>query len=155
MTKAQAEDLPTLPQPDGRVPMPEIFDAITSLARRLAQFEARALRACGLTPPQFFVLSQLQAGERTLASLAASAGCTRATMTGIADTLERTDLARRIPNPNARRSVLIRLTDTGRARLAAPAVERTFGECCCDTLAPEESRDLARLLARLSATLPF
>ena len=146
---------PCVSDADGGVPMPEIFEAIGALARRLAQFEARALRESGLTPPQFFVLNQLEAGERTLADLAASAGCTRATMTGIADTLERNGLASRLPNPRDRRSTLIRLSDIGRERLTSPGVERTFGDCCCDVLTADESGELARLLTRLSNALPF
>ena len=139
----------------GDVSMPELFDAINGLAKRLGQFESRTLRESGLTPPQFFVLTQLAEGERSLASLAEAAGCTRATMTGIADTLERNGLASREPHPTDRRSTLVRLTDSGRNRLANPGLAEAFGSCCCEMLDPEESRELARLLAKLSAALPF
>jgi DNA-binding MarR family transcriptional regulator len=135
--------------------MPEIFEAVTALARRLDQFESRTLRESGLTPPQFFVLTQIAEGDRTLASLAEAAGCRRPTMTGIADTLERNGLAARQANPTDRRSTLIRLTDAGRDRLANPGLAEAFGSCCCEMLTPEESRELARLLAKLSAALPF
>lgn len=135
--------------------MPELFEAISTLAKRLGQFESRTLRESGLTPPQFFVLTQLADGERSLASLAGAAGCTRATMTGIADTLERNGLAARIPHPTDRRSTLVRLTEAGRGRLASPGLAEAFGSCCCEMLEPDESRELARLLAKLSAALPF
>jgi DNA-binding MarR family transcriptional regulator len=156
MTAGTAKDV-AAPSPcvqDG-VSMPAIFEAVTTLAKRLGQFEARTLRESGLTPSQFFALTQLAEGQRTLAALAEVAGCTRATMTGVADTLERNDLARRIPNPDDRRSVLIRLTDEGRSRLANPGLAQAFGSCCCEMLTPDEARDLARLLAKLSADLPF
>jgi hypothetical protein len=108
MTESTTETEGTRPSPCGQpgTSMPEVFDAVTALAKRLGQFESRTLRESGLTPPQFFVLTQLDGGERTLADLASAAGCTRATMTGIADTLERNGLARRIPNAADRRSVL-------------------------------------------------
>jgi DNA-binding MarR family transcriptional regulator len=137
------------------VSIPEIFETVTALAKRLGQFESRTLRESGLTPTQFFVLTQLAGGDRTLASLAEAAGCRRTTMTGIADTLERHDLARRLPNPEDRRSVLVRLTDEGRSRLANPGLSEAFGSCCCEMLTREEARDLAQLLAKLSAALPF
>jgi DNA-binding MarR family transcriptional regulator len=76
-------------------------------------------------------------------------------MTGIADTLERNGLARRIPNPADRRSVLARLTDEGRSRLAHRGLAEAFGSCCCETLTAEESAELMRLLAKLGAALPF
>jgi DNA-binding MarR family transcriptional regulator len=160
MTVTQSTE--TLPSSDVSSPcvqdgvsMPEIFEAVTALAKRLGQFESRTLRESGLTPTQFFVLTQLAGGDRTLASLAAAAGCRRTTMTGIADTLERHDLARRLPNPKDRRSVLIRLSDEGRSRLANPGLAEAFGSCCCEMLAPDETRELARMLAKLSAALPF
>jgi DNA-binding MarR family transcriptional regulator len=139
----------------GDVSMPELFESIGALAKRLDQFESRTLRESGLTPPQFFVLTQLADGERSLAGLAEAAGCTRATMTGVADTLERNGLAARTPHPTDRRSTLVRLTDAGRDRLANPGLAEAFGNCCCEVLTPDESRELARLLAKLSAALPF
>lgn len=137
------------------VSVPEIFDAVTALARRLGQFESRTLRESGASPSQFFVLTQLVAGERTLADLATALGCARPTMTGIADTLERKGLVQRIPNPADRRSVLVRLTDEGRSRLDNPGLAEAFGSCCCDLLSADESAELARLLAKLSTALPF
>jgi DNA-binding MarR family transcriptional regulator len=137
------------------VSMPEIFESVVALAKRLEQFESRTLRESGLTPPQYFVLTQLAEDDRTLADLASGAGCTRQTMTGIADTLERNGLAARIPNPRDRRSVLVRITGAGRSRLENPGLSEAFGSCCCDMLDPGESRELERLLAKLSAALPF
>jgi len=135
--------------------LPETFELITSIAKRLANFESRTLRESGLTPTQFFVLTQLAEHEVSLAGLASAAGCARATMTGIADTLERNGLAQRIPNPADRRGILVRLTDTGRSRLASPGLAEAFGSCCCDILTAEEASELARLLTKLSGALPF
>ena len=137
------------------VSMPEVFESITALAKRLGQFESRTLRDSGLTPPQFFVLTQLTEGGRTLAALAEAAGCTRATMTGVVDTLERNNLAYRTPNPEDRRSVLVRITDGGSGRLANPGLAEVFGSCCCEMLTPDEAREFARLIGKLSAALPF
>ena len=136
---------------------PEIFVAITDLARRLRQFEARTLRESGLTPPQFFVLSLLSNSDgRPLGELAAISSCTRATMTGIADTLERKGLIRRGPNPDDRRGTLVWLTDQGRdLHATTTGLGEMFGSCCCELLPSEESRELMRLLERLAQAMPF
>jgi DNA-binding MarR family transcriptional regulator len=49
-------------------------------------------------------------GPRTPAELAEAAGVTRATMTGLIDTLERDGLVKRQPDPDDRRMMSVRLT---------------------------------------------
>jgi DNA-binding MarR family transcriptional regulator len=53
------------------------------------------------------------AGPRTPAELADAAGVTRATMTGLVDTLERDGLVKREPDPNDRRMMSVVLTAKG------------------------------------------
>ena len=52
-------------------------------------------------------------GPRTPAELAEAAGVTRATMTGLVDTLERDGYVRRDPDPTDRRMMSVRLTPKG------------------------------------------
>ena len=52
-------------------------------------------------------------GPRTPAELAEAAGVTRATMTGLIDTLERDGLVKREPDPNDRRMMSVVLTTKG------------------------------------------
>ena len=52
-------------------------------------------------------------GPRTPAELADAAGVTRATMTGLIDTLERDGLVKREPDPNDRRMMSVVLTTKG------------------------------------------
>jgi DNA-binding MarR family transcriptional regulator len=52
-------------------------------------------------------------GPRTPAELAEAAGVTRATMTGLIDTLERDGLVKREPDPDDRRMMSVRLTPKG------------------------------------------
>lgn len=52
-------------------------------------------------------------GPRTPAELADAAGVTRATMTGLIDTLERDSYVRREPDPDDRRQMSVRLTPRG------------------------------------------
>jgi DNA-binding MarR family transcriptional regulator len=156
---ADAPNQPTESSPckDASPSAPEIFDAINELARRLHQFESRTLRESGLTPTQFFVLSQLAIEDgRPLSELAELCSCARPTMTGIADTLERKDLIRRNPNPSDRRGALISLTDKGRALHASTtSLNEMFGSCCCELLPAGEMSELGLLLARLGEALPF
>jgi DNA-binding MarR family transcriptional regulator len=135
---------------------PEIFQHIEALEKRLKQFQGQTLKAARLTPPQYFVLSRLTEKDgQPLKELAQALGCTRATVTGIVDTMEKKGLVGRCPNPSDRRSLLVKLMDKGKALLkATPGLEKTFG-CCCDVLPPEEARELSRLLKKLSDTLPF
>jgi len=78
------------------------------------------------------------AGPRTPAELADAAGVTRATMTGLIDTLERDGLVRREPDPDDRRMMSVRLTPKADAFVAA--------------LLPAHLLIMARLMAPLSET---
>ena len=145
------------PCSDAPAGAPELFQAIEDLARRLRQFESRTLRESGLTPPQYFILSLLaQADGRPIGELAELSACSTASMTGVADTLARKQLIRRGPNPNDRRGTLVWLTDEGRAVSGSTeGLGEMFGSCCCELLPPDESTELARLLAKLASALPF
>ena len=59
-----------------------------------------------------------------------------ATITGIADTLEKKELETSNAHPHDRRSLLVMLTEKGRAVLqSTPGLEMKFGSCC-DMLSP-------------------
>lgn len=137
--------------------MPEIFQLIEELQKRLTRFQAYTLKEAKLTPPQYYILSLLfEKNGRPFKELADALACSRATITGIVDTLEKKGLATRAPHPDDRRSMLVKLTDEGKSLLqATPGLEETFGSCCCNVLPPEETRELIKLLKKLSASLPF
>jgi DNA-binding MarR family transcriptional regulator len=137
--------------------MPEIFQLIEGLQKRLVKFQGFTLKEARLTPPQYFILSLLtEKDSRPFKELAEVLSCTRATITGIVDTLEKKGLVTRHPHPDDRRSMLVKLTVDGRKLLqSTPGLEKTFGGCCCDVLAPREALRLCRLLKKLSDTLPF
>lgn len=75
-------------------------------------------------------------GPRTPAELADAAGVTRATMTGLIDTLERDGFVRREPDPDDRRMMSVRLTPRGDRFL--------------DELLPGYFKAIAALMAPLS-----
>lgn len=63
--------------------------------------------------PKLLEADECPAGPRTPAELADAAGVTRATMTGLIDTLERDGYVKREPDPNDRRMMSVLLTPRG------------------------------------------
>lgn len=116
--------------------MPQ-YECLLERARRYPELDPSAMEAClhllrtstdvfdffhstlarhGLSQGRFTVLSLLnrEPGRPVnLADLAERSGVTRATMTGLIDTLERDGLVKREHFPEDRRMVLVRLTDKG------------------------------------------
>ncbi|PTY07208.1 MarR family transcriptional regulator [Opitutaceae bacterium EW11] len=86
----------------------------------------------------------------TPAELADMAGVTRATMTGLVDTLERDGFVTRTPDPNDRRMMSVSLTEHGKARLEAilPGHFRRMAMLVA-TLDENERRTLVRLLTKI------
>ena len=91
----------------------------------------------------------------TPATLADEAGVTRATMTGLIDTLEKDHLVAREPDPTDRRTIHVRLTEAGRAVLDAivPDYFRQVAEIL-RPLSETERNHLVRLLQKIQASLP-
>jgi len=89
-------------------------------------------------------------GPRTPAELAEAAGVTRATMTGLVDTLERDGLVRREPDPDDRRMMSVRLTGKGERFLHGllPSHFKVIAEMMAP-LSENERRTLVRLLGKI------
>ena len=107
-----------------------------------------------LTPPQFQTLRLLwEQDSQPFKDLAASNGCTRPTMTSIVDTLERNGLMTHQPNPDDRRSLLVSLTEKGKAlEGSTPNLDRIYAGCCLG-LNAEEFHQLGVLLEKLEGSL--
>ncbi len=90
------------------------------------------------------------AAPRTPAELAEAAGVTRATMTGLIDTLERDGFVKRMPDPDDRRMMSVRLTPRGERFLAEflPGHFRMIAEMM-STLRESERKTLVRLLHKI------
>jgi DNA-binding MarR family transcriptional regulator len=89
-------------------------------------------------------------GPRTPAELAEAAGVTRATMTGLVDTLERDGYVTREPDPVDRRMMSVRLTNKGERFLREflPGHFRATA-AVMSTLSESERKALVRLLAKV------
>ncbi len=89
-------------------------------------------------------------GPRTPAELADAAGVTRATMTGLVDTLERDGFVTREPDPVDRRMMSVRLTDKGDKFLQEflPGHFKVTASIM-STLTEAERKTLVKLLAKV------
>jgi DNA-binding MarR family transcriptional regulator len=136
--------------------LPEVFQLVGEVAKKLKNMESQALRVDHLTPPQYYVLTQLcESDEQPFKDLAEMLSCSRATVTGIVDTMEKKGLVKRIPNPEDRRSMRVQLCDKGRELVRNTAgMKKAFGGCC-SLLEPEEAAQLAGLLGKLNERLNF
>ena len=90
----------------------------------------------------------------TPASLAEESGVTRATMTGLLDTLEKDGMVVRQPDTQDRRTLHVRLTDQGRACLESITPDYFRGiSRIMNPLNLAERKELVRLLQKLQEEL--
>ena len=79
----------------------DVFDLLDQAAKNLKRIQRQTVSEAGLTPPQYAVMNMLwEQDERPFKEFAEALVCTRATITGIIDTLERKQLVARKPNPD-------------------------------------------------------
>ncbi len=132
----------------------EVFQLIDLVGKKLKQIQRQTIGEANLTPPQYLILMLLwEKDGRPLKELASACFYTRPTITGVVDTLEKKGLVTREPNPDDRRSLLVKLTDKGRLLIqSTPTLENTFKHCCYG-LEPDEFEQLGRLLRKLDDSL--
>jgi DNA-binding MarR family transcriptional regulator len=140
---------------------PSACDAFLNLLRtgdHVFEAEGRFLSQHGISQGRFTVLMLLnRCGEQeysTPAELADAAGVTRATMTGLLDTLEKDGWARRETDPTDRRTLRVRLTATGDAFLQQTLPD--YFRCVADLMDPlneEERRQMVGLLQKIQQGL--
>ena len=91
---------------------------LNTTASQLLKRAREADRELGISGPRLSALSVLVAtGEQTLAALAETEQVAAPSMSRLVDGLEREGLAVREPNPDDRRSIIVRVTDRGREML--------------------------------------
>lgn len=131
-------------------PMIDAFNFIASIAKRLERLESQALGQANLTAAQYMILANLRAKDgRPLGELADTMRCSKSTITGVVDTMERKELVIREPNPEDRRSHLLRLTAKGSAlRRSTPELDEFF-QSCGPCLSAGEFQRLRDMLAQL------
>ncbi len=95
-------------------------------------------------------VAECSGGPRTPAELADAAGVTRATMTGLIDTLERDGFVKREPDQNDRRMMSVLLTPEGEVFLNTllPAHFKVIADIMAPLTEPER-KTLVRLLSKI------
>ena len=112
--------------------------------------ESRFLAQHGISQGRFTVLMLLNRcleQPSTPAELADAAGVTRATMTGLVDTLERDGWVTRTGDPADRRTVLVRMTAEGQALL--DAILPDYFRCVSATMQPLSKAERKQLIGLL------
>ena len=126
------------------------------------EFGHEYLASHGVSSGRFTVLMLLfmrcgcegESNGSTPAELADMAGCTRATMTGLIDTLERDSLVKRAPDEKDRRMMTVSLTPKGTALLnkMLPGHFKRIAELMACLTEPERKM-LVRLLTKISSQI--
>jgi DNA-binding MarR family transcriptional regulator len=135
-------------------PVTDVFTTLDRVARNLREIKRQTVNQVELTPPQYHTLRLLwERDSQPFKDLAAANGCTRPTMTGIVDTLEKNGLVTRQPNPDDRRSLLVTLSKKGKdLEGSVPDLDRIYATCCVG-LTSEEFQQLGLLLEKLDQSL--
>ena len=144
----------TIEEISNSTPVTEIFTLLDQVAKRLREIQRKTVNEISLTSPQFHTLRLLwERDAQPFKDLAESNGCTRPTMTGIVDTLEKNGLVSRQPNPQDRHSLLVTLTEKGKdLEGSTPDLDRIYASCCAG-LTNGEYQQLGLLLEKLDRTL--
>jgi DNA-binding MarR family transcriptional regulator len=132
-----------------------IVDRIGGINRRIKRRQELTLAEFGLTHPEWSVLGTLRnSGSRKPGVLARYLELSTGAMTSRLDTLEEKGLIRRVPDPDDRRSVVVELTDEGRAKYEQTVSLQGRREAFfASALTPAEQKRLNGLLRKLMLAL--
>jgi DNA-binding MarR family transcriptional regulator len=128
-----------------------IVDRIGGLNRRIKRGMEATLTEFGLSLPDWQVLSTLRnSGSRTPGVLARYLELSSGAMTSRLDGLEEAGLIHRVPDPEDRRSVVVKLTSEGRTAWEKAASAQARKEAFfASALSPAEQKRLNALLRKL------
>jgi DNA-binding MarR family transcriptional regulator len=132
-----------------------IVDRIGGINRRIKRGMESTLADFGLSHPDWQVLSTLRnSGSRTPGVLARYLELSTGAMTSRLDSLEREGLVRRVPAPYDRRSVVVELTQEGRAKWdTAASIQARKEAFFASALSAAEQKRLNALLRKLMLAL--
>lgn len=147
--------------PDLNPDAANVFMQLLRTADELFEVKADFVRQHNISNGRFTVLMLLSAAgsmegdascnpPKSPAELAEMAGVTRATMTGLVDTLEKDGLVRREPDPHDRRAMLVHMTEEGHefmARILPQYFSRVTA--IMDPLSEAEKKNLTELLTKI------
>lgn len=132
----------------------DVFELINILSKKYEKLERDSIQELELTPTQHFILRELwSVDSQQFKDLAETCNCSRSTITGVVDTMEKKKLVSRESNPHDRRSLFVKLTKKGKdLKNVTPPLE-TIVNGCCPGIKQEEIIILGELLQKLLTSL--
>jgi DNA-binding MarR family transcriptional regulator len=135
----------------------DLFLDLLQTGELAARCEAGFLAQFGLNPARLIILVLLdhaEGGSMRSSELAGCANVTRATMTGLLDTLEKAGLVTRAPDPHDRRAIRVKITPEGEhlLKIVQPR-QSTWAREMLAPLSASERLELVRLLRKTNQVL--
>jgi DNA-binding MarR family transcriptional regulator len=138
--------------PDADPSICELFLNILHTGDLAARSEADFLARHGLNQARMIILVLLdnaEAGSMRSSELADHANVSRATITGLLDTLEKAGLLSRAPDPHDRRASNVKITPKGEQLLhKVQPLQSLWAQETLANLSPAERNELVRLLQK-------
>ncbi|KKK44992.1 hypothetical protein LCGC14_1162990 [marine sediment metagenome] len=131
----------------------EVLELVHEINKKFEKMQRRGIQE-DLTPAQYLLLRQLwETDSLQFKDLAIACNCSRSTVTGVVDTMEKKGLVKRVAHPKDRRSTLVKLTKKGKElKESTPSLDSLTNNCC-QGIDSDELRILTILLKRLSSSL--
>jgi len=132
----------------------DVFEIINTLNKKYEKLQRDNFQELELTPTQHFILRELWRSDgQQFKDLAETCNCSRSTITGVVDTMEKKGLVFRDSNPKDRRSMLVKLTKKGKnLKIETPPLESMVNGCC-PSINKVEIEKLGELLQKLLNSL--
>ncbi|MEE9378616.1 MAG: MarR family transcriptional regulator [Candidatus Lokiarchaeia archaeon] len=133
-----------------------VFELINTLNKKYEKLQRDNIQELELTPTQHFILSQLwESDGKQFRELAEKCECSRSTITGVVDTMEKKKIVIRELHPTDRRSLLVKLTKKGKdLKKRTPPLESIVNGCCPE-INQEDMKKLGELLQKLLNSLKY
>ena len=132
----------------------EVFELINTLSKKYDKIQRENIQILELTPTQHLILRELwKSDSKQFKELAETCDCSRSTITGVVDTMEKKELVSRESHPSDRRGLLVKLTKKGKElKNKTPRLESMVNGCCPE-INEEEIKKLGELLRKLLNSL--
>lgn len=132
-------------------PLEDIIHYVNILNKKFNRMQLGEFSKLNLTAPQYSVLMELWAKDaKPFKDLANACCCSRSTITGIVDTMEKNGFVKRETNKDDRREILVKLTTKGKGLEKSVPKLRIIMGGCCDGLEFDELSQLRYLLSKLN-----
>jgi DNA-binding MarR family transcriptional regulator len=129
-----------------------IGSLIDKLNKKFFKVHNEAISEVGMTPQQYYLLTLLwEEDGMPLHRLAQKYCCSKSTITGVVDTMEKNGLVFRDRTSKDRRVILLRLAEKGKGfKGKFPEIDEKISKCCSGGLTLDEAKQLRGLLEKLN-----